>query len=297
MNDRKQQVLLTAKQIFVEKGFSATSVQDILDEAKISKGTFYNYFTSKNECLKAILDNGRDETLARRQELLIGKSKKNKSILATQISIRFQVNREHNLLPILEAVFFSDDLDLRNFAKNHHLSELSWLTARLIDVYGDKAKPFALDCAASMTGMMQHMIHVWTACSKEDIDTLKLVTFVMNRIDSILLDMIKKDDRFFDSNTLVTLEGHLEKNPCTKQQLVLQLTEFHDRLEGEMKPANEQYILFLIDEIKSEQPRIFLLETVIRAFRSAYIDTSLEEKAHGLAARVWKYAETLKKTT
>ena len=60
MNDRKQQVLLTAQQLFVEKGFSATSVQDILDEAKISKGTFYNYFSSKNECLIAILDNGRE---------------------------------------------------------------------------------------------------------------------------------------------------------------------------------------------------------------------------------------------
>ena len=33
MNDRKRQVLLTAQRLFIEKGFTTTSVQDILDES------------------------------------------------------------------------------------------------------------------------------------------------------------------------------------------------------------------------------------------------------------------------
>lgn len=295
MKDRKQQVLLTAKKIFVEKGFAKTSVQDILDEAKISKGTFYNYFTSKNECLMAILDNGRDETVARRQELLIGQSKSDKTVLATQISIRFQVNREYDLLPIFEAVFFSGDLELKNFAKKHHLTELSWLATRLIDIHGDEAKPFALDCAVLMTGMMQSTIHVWTACSTEDIDTLKLVTYVMKHINSMLSDMIKTNDPLFNNTIFTTLEGHLGLNLESKQELLTRLTEFYEDLEDEMILNNRQFIQFLIDEIKSERPRIFLLETVARSFREAYIGTLHEEKVHELAAHVWKYVETLKK--
>ena len=54
MNNKKHQVLLTAQRLFIEKGFAATSVQDIINESKISKGTFYNYFSSKNECIIAI---------------------------------------------------------------------------------------------------------------------------------------------------------------------------------------------------------------------------------------------------
>ena len=54
MNDRKQHVVNKAHQLFIDKGFQATSIQDILDYSGISKGTFYNYFSSKNELLIAI---------------------------------------------------------------------------------------------------------------------------------------------------------------------------------------------------------------------------------------------------
>ena len=57
MNDRKQHVINKAHQLFIDKGFQATSIQDILDYSGISKGTFYNYFSSKNELLIAIFTN------------------------------------------------------------------------------------------------------------------------------------------------------------------------------------------------------------------------------------------------
>src|SRR5699024_12468289 len=61
MNDRKRQVLRTAPRLFIENGFSMTSVQHIIDEAQLSKGTFYNYFKSKSDCLLAILHGDYDE--------------------------------------------------------------------------------------------------------------------------------------------------------------------------------------------------------------------------------------------
>jgi AcrR family transcriptional regulator len=35
--------------VFKEKGYHATSVNDIIDAAQIARGTFYLYFTSKRE--------------------------------------------------------------------------------------------------------------------------------------------------------------------------------------------------------------------------------------------------------
>src|SRR5699024_9269197 len=115
MNERKRQVIIKAQQLFMEKGFAATSVQDILDKADISKGTFYNYFTSKNECLMAILDYGRDEIIIKRRELLIEKKRSNKNVLAEQIAVRLKINQEHNLFPIFQAIFYSNDHDLKEF--------------------------------------------------------------------------------------------------------------------------------------------------------------------------------------
>ena len=46
MNDRKQHVVHMAHQLFINKGVQSTSVQDIFEYSGISKGTFYNYFSS-----------------------------------------------------------------------------------------------------------------------------------------------------------------------------------------------------------------------------------------------------------
>ena len=45
---RKEAIMKTAEKLFFEKGFGETSIQDILDELRISKGGFYHYFDSKN---------------------------------------------------------------------------------------------------------------------------------------------------------------------------------------------------------------------------------------------------------
>ena len=52
----RQQILRTAKRLFVEKGFDATRTRDIAYEADLASGTIFNYFPSKEAivaCLAA----------------------------------------------------------------------------------------------------------------------------------------------------------------------------------------------------------------------------------------------------
>ena len=51
---RKQEILQTAEQLFCRKGYEKTSVQDILDQLKSSKGSFYHHFASKESLLETI---------------------------------------------------------------------------------------------------------------------------------------------------------------------------------------------------------------------------------------------------
>jgi TetR/AcrR family transcriptional repressor of lmrAB and yxaGH operons len=45
----KQKLIETAAMLFIRKGYSNTGINDILQEADISKGSFYFYFSSKKE--------------------------------------------------------------------------------------------------------------------------------------------------------------------------------------------------------------------------------------------------------
>ncbi len=227
LNERKRKVIEAAQHLFIEKGFASASVQDILDVAKISKGTFYNYFSSKNECLIAILENGREETMMRRQELLVEKDPADKEILANQISVRQQVNHDFNLMPILEAIFHSGDAELHAFAKRQHLAELSWLSNRIVDVYGPTAAPYASDCAVIMLGIMHHMIHVWSANLKEDINTNELALFTLRRIDSIVPHMIENNDSLLFGNKFTNAD---ELSTIDSDQLIRKLKQFNKKI-------------------------------------------------------------------
>lgn len=53
----RQKILDAAALQFKKKGFSETSISDIMKSAKLGVGTFYNYFESKEELLLILLKN------------------------------------------------------------------------------------------------------------------------------------------------------------------------------------------------------------------------------------------------
>jgi AcrR family transcriptional regulator len=55
-NERRRQVLETARRLFAERGYHATSIHDIIDAADIARGTFYLYFESKRAIFEELLD-------------------------------------------------------------------------------------------------------------------------------------------------------------------------------------------------------------------------------------------------
>ncbi len=53
---RKQQIINTAKDMFIEKGFQSTHIGQVCEKLNIARGTVYQYVSNKKEILYAILD-------------------------------------------------------------------------------------------------------------------------------------------------------------------------------------------------------------------------------------------------
>ncbi len=56
MSVARERLLESAKILFSQKGYYATSVEDIVESAGFSKGTFYFYFKSKEELFKSLVE-------------------------------------------------------------------------------------------------------------------------------------------------------------------------------------------------------------------------------------------------
>ncbi|MFA6016049.1 MAG: TetR/AcrR family transcriptional regulator [Gallionellaceae bacterium] len=67
---RPAELLAAALDLFVERGFSATKLDDVAARAGVSKGTLYLYFTSKEELFKAVIQQGILPVLDKGEEML-----------------------------------------------------------------------------------------------------------------------------------------------------------------------------------------------------------------------------------
>ena len=56
LKHRKEDIVVKGEEIFRENGYHSTGVSEILNRCKISKGTFYNYFKSKEDFAVKVID-------------------------------------------------------------------------------------------------------------------------------------------------------------------------------------------------------------------------------------------------
>ena len=67
---RKQELLKIAYRMFIEKGYENTSIDEIIAEAGIAKGTYYYYFESKEATLEAVIEMMIEEEVGRAKAVL-----------------------------------------------------------------------------------------------------------------------------------------------------------------------------------------------------------------------------------
>lgn len=70
----KEKITEYSIKLFEKKGFSETSIQDIVDSIGVTKGSFYYYFSSKEELLMDIHLRYIDELLGRQEKILAEQS-------------------------------------------------------------------------------------------------------------------------------------------------------------------------------------------------------------------------------
>ena len=65
MPDSRQEILRTAARLFQQRGYHATSMNDVASALKLSKGGLYHHFQSKDEILFNLMDHAMDLTQER----------------------------------------------------------------------------------------------------------------------------------------------------------------------------------------------------------------------------------------
>jgi AcrR family transcriptional regulator len=68
--ERRQEIIAAARELFETKDYEKTTMQNVMDQLGIAKGTIYHYFKSKEELLEAVIEHTISEYIAGMQTIL-----------------------------------------------------------------------------------------------------------------------------------------------------------------------------------------------------------------------------------
>ena len=72
--ERRQEILDTALELFLKNGYEGTAISDIVQKLSVSQGLFYYYFESKDEVFEAAMEQFADEFAAKLAAMITNSS-------------------------------------------------------------------------------------------------------------------------------------------------------------------------------------------------------------------------------
>ena len=95
VEERRQEIIDTARSMFLENGYDKTQVADISKKMDVAAGTVYHYFKSKTEILYAVIDELADEKMQKKLQIL-KESKGSSRALLEMTFVSFENDEIHS---------------------------------------------------------------------------------------------------------------------------------------------------------------------------------------------------------
>lgn len=130
--ERKNEILDIAEQLFVAKGFDNTSTNDILNEIGIARGTLYYHFKSKEDILNAMIDRMSNQLVEKSKEIVNQKNMSVEQRLTMMISA-LNVNSGNLGHEIFEQVHKPQNALMHQKMQEQVLAEIKPLITSLIE--------------------------------------------------------------------------------------------------------------------------------------------------------------------
>ena len=118
----KEKILETASMLFHQQGYNSTGINQIIDEAKVAKASFYNHFKSKEELCETFLNKRHEYWFEQLENFIASKETAYTKVLAAFDFLIFMNKKESfrgcSFLNILSEIS-EDNLKILSIIQNH----------------------------------------------------------------------------------------------------------------------------------------------------------------------------------
>ncbi|WP_163102133.1 TetR/AcrR family transcriptional regulator [Peribacillus alkalitolerans] len=254
MNDKKALILDTALELFSEKGYHSTSMQDIATKCQIAKGSLYTYFQSKDELFMSIIKESYVTFTAKMMEVEretdLTVQEKFEKQLYYQLN-NFMKYRDFIQKHMQDPSVFKNK-DMGAYMMEMRTKSLKWTVDRIIKLYGNEAREVSFDAAVIFSGIMKEYVFILLFDVKEQ-DLYRLARFLMSKLDDIVTGSLKKKDHYLSESNYLQFLMAEERQGISKhekmQSLIKELKELSESLDlGKDKMEFVQTAIKTIEE-------------------------------------------------
>lgn len=189
MKEKEKIIIEAAIKLFASKGFTSTSINEIVTESGISKGAFYLYFKSKDALLLSIFEyyseQLQNKVFSYENEKIAPREK-----FSLQLQTMLETLLEHKEFLIMQsreqAIPLNESIKKQMFKM--HMTMHNFFQKGLLNIYGEQIKPFIWDISLMLEGLLLNYLKILIH-EKESLQVKKITDFILRRIDSIVVGL------------------------------------------------------------------------------------------------------------
>lgn len=132
--DRRNEILDTAQALFYRMGYDRTTIAQLIAEVGVAKGTFYHYFSSKEQLLDELIDRGYRE-LTPVLEHIASQSERSAIERLNEIfgiSTRWKADNRDLIIETTRVLFRDENIRLRRKNDEKATSEFAPVLSRIV---------------------------------------------------------------------------------------------------------------------------------------------------------------------
>lgn len=291
--DKREEIMRTAIHLFSKKGYAATSVQEIAHECKISKGTLYNFFESKEDLLIRVIQHNYDRMLRQAENLNLDASLPPKERLIQKIVVQFDGVRENRdyMSMLLRALPPDDNPKISMLMKRIQLTMTNWYKDCLIEAYGSKVDPYIWDLAVMLQGVLKEYTTIifrdhkqieFDEVARLVIESFDTIVHHMSNVNPVLTQPEMEEYAAFQNKV---------KQKSPEEQLNYLLDELRGKVNATLNERDKTEFLAAVDtlqkEVHKKSPRRFMIQSIL-------LYLSEDETCYSLVNQVEVHLKTLK---
>ncbi|EIT86792.1 TetR family transcriptional regulator [Fictibacillus macauensis ZFHKF-1] len=260
-NERKQLIIEEASALFANKGYDATSIQEIATACDISKGAFYLHFKSKEALLLSIFQYNQDH-LRKKIRAIEALHLPARDTFIKQLSMQLSEIIERRDFIIMhyreQTVALNDEIRALTKATQREIQE--WYENMLLTIYGQQLTPYRYDLSLLLDGIRNGFIRLLLITSLP-LNTEEIGTYILHRMDDLVKGilhqaappLLKEEaiQRFFQPSS--------SPEPLDAKDLVLHMKTIVPTLTGEasLLKESEKAILHLERILSQEDVDVY----------------------------------------